>query len=246
MGAVGVDVGDAYERVAGRGYEYGPAFRGLTAMWRRGEELFAEVRAPEGAGVELDGFGLHPMLLDAVLHPVVLAGGADGVTILFAFEGVSLHAAGAGAVRARIAPAGARAGTVSVELADAAGLPVLSVRSLTLRPVSAEQLRSAAVAAGGGGRVSCLRWCGRRRRYRAERPAPVSVLSWDAFEQSTMASDGLDVPDAVVLEVSGSSGAVLAGVYAVVHRVLEVVQWWLARPRGRVGGGDSRCGGFAR
>src|SRR6185437_3408340 len=31
----------AYDRLAERGYEYGPAFRGVRAAWRRGEELFA-------------------------------------------------------------------------------------------------------------------------------------------------------------------------------------------------------------
>lgn len=49
-GAVTVDVADGYERLATRGYRYGPAFRGLTAMWARGEEIFAEVRLPEAAG----------------------------------------------------------------------------------------------------------------------------------------------------------------------------------------------------
>ena len=32
------------------GYGYGPAFRGLTAMWRRGDEFFAEVKLPDAAG----------------------------------------------------------------------------------------------------------------------------------------------------------------------------------------------------
>ena len=36
-GAVAVDVAAAYERLAARGYEYGPAFQGLQAMWRRGQ-----------------------------------------------------------------------------------------------------------------------------------------------------------------------------------------------------------------
>ncbi|MBI0381094.1 acyltransferase domain-containing protein, partial [Streptomyces albiflaviniger] len=43
-GAVPVDVADLYERLAARGYAYGPAFRGLHSAWRLGEEMFAEVR----------------------------------------------------------------------------------------------------------------------------------------------------------------------------------------------------------
>jgi len=45
-GAVSVDMSDGYGRLAARGYEYGPAFQGLVAIWRRGPELFAEVARP--------------------------------------------------------------------------------------------------------------------------------------------------------------------------------------------------------
>ena len=57
VGAVPVDVGDGYEHLAERGYGYGPAFRGLTAMWRRGDEVFAEVTLPADAGVRSAGSG---------------------------------------------------------------------------------------------------------------------------------------------------------------------------------------------
>ena len=73
VGAVAVEIGDGYERLAERGYQYGTAFRGLTSMWRRGDELFAEVTPPADAGVSQTGFGVHPVMLDAALHAVVLA-----------------------------------------------------------------------------------------------------------------------------------------------------------------------------
>ena len=66
-GAVAVDVTDGYQRLAERGYQYGPAFQGLTALWRRGDEFFAEVTLPQAAG-GVTGFGVHPVLLDAALH----------------------------------------------------------------------------------------------------------------------------------------------------------------------------------
>ncbi|WP_425311150.1 polyketide synthase dehydratase domain-containing protein, partial [Kitasatospora aureofaciens] len=87
--------------MAGAGFGYGPAFRGLRAAWRRGDEVFAEVALPEGT--EGAGFGLHPALFDACLHGFALAGSegeAGGVP--FAWEEVSLHAAGASAVRVRL------------------------------------------------------------------------------------------------------------------------------------------------
>ena len=77
---------DAYERLAERGYQYGPAFQGLQAMWRRGDEIFAEVAVPEDAGAQVGGFGIHPALLDAALHAVGVAGehGADDVAVFLA------------------------------------------------------------------------------------------------------------------------------------------------------------------
>ncbi|WP_416973034.1 SDR family NAD(P)-dependent oxidoreductase [Streptomyces sp. 4F14] len=57
-----------YALLASRGYEYGPAFRGVRRVWRRGEELFAHLRLPEESPGGLGGTGLHPVLGDAALH----------------------------------------------------------------------------------------------------------------------------------------------------------------------------------
>ena len=148
VGAESVDISDGYARLAARGYEYGPAFQGLVAIWRRGPELFAEVAAPVEAGVKVDGMGIHPAVLDAVLHAAGLAVDSAQTMLPFCWRGVSLHAGGAGRLRARFTALGADA--MSVEVADAAGLPVLTVRSLVTRPMSAEQLQAAATAACGG------------------------------------------------------------------------------------------------
>ncbi|MDL2082290.1 polyketide synthase dehydratase domain-containing protein, partial [Streptomyces sp. GXMU-J15] len=58
QGATAEPVEDVYERFAGLGLAYGPAFRGLRQAWRRGEEVFAEVALP--ADQETGAFGLHP------------------------------------------------------------------------------------------------------------------------------------------------------------------------------------------
>ncbi|OBH98030.1 type I polyketide synthase [Mycobacterium sp. E2733] len=147
VGAAPVDVADAYARLAERGYEYGRAFRGLRAMWQRGEEIFADVVLPDELGAQDGGFGIHPVVLDAALHALGAAAGPGQTVLPFSWQGVSLHAAGASRARVRLAPSGA--GAVSVELADGSGLPVLSVRALAMRPVSAEQLSVAAAPAEG-------------------------------------------------------------------------------------------------
>ena len=72
-GAVPADAGGVYEAMSAAGYGYGPAFRGLRAAWRRGGDVFAEVRLPADAAAEAGSFGLHPALLDAALHAAGLA-----------------------------------------------------------------------------------------------------------------------------------------------------------------------------
>ncbi|MEW9534747.1 beta-ketoacyl synthase N-terminal-like domain-containing protein, partial [Microbispora sp. NPDC049125] len=66
--ATPLDVDGHYDRLAEMGFGYGPAFAGLKAAWRRGDEVFAEVALPDG--VSGSGFGLHPALLDAALHAI--------------------------------------------------------------------------------------------------------------------------------------------------------------------------------
>ncbi|CAM4456235.1 Polyketide synthase [Mycobacterium basiliense] len=225
-GAVAIEVADGYEQLAQRGYTYGPAFRGLTSMWRRGDEVFAEVALPEDAGVSVAGFGVHPALLDAALHAVILAAnGADdfgvaegSVLVPFSWQGVALHAAGAQAVRAHIAPAGPSA--VSIELADGLGLPVLSVASMLARPVTDQQLR-AAVSGSGPDRLFEVVWS-------AQPPAEVAAMPvhvWGVTDLDAVEAAG----DAVVFESAPATDDVVAGVYAATGSVLDVLRSWLSR-----------------
>ncbi|ORB52768.1 type I polyketide synthase [Mycobacterium persicum] len=222
VGAVPVEVADGYERLAERGYGYGPAFRGLNAMWRRGDEVFAEVSLPADAGVSVAGFGVHPVMLDAALHAVILASnGADdfgvdegSVLVPFSWQGVSLHAGGASAVRARIAPAGPS--TVSIELADGLGLPVLSVASMLARPVTDQQLR-AAVSGSGPDRLFQVDWSAQP----SAALEPVPVMAWGTTADSDSST--------VVFESVPVAGDAVAGVYTATNSVLDVLQSWLGR-----------------
>ncbi|MCX4768116.1 type I polyketide synthase, partial [Streptomyces sp. NBC_01275] len=51
-GAEPVPVHDFHDRAARHGIAYGPAFQGPRSVWRRGEEVFAEVALPEGLQTE--------------------------------------------------------------------------------------------------------------------------------------------------------------------------------------------------
>ncbi|MGO9508801.1 MAG: SDR family NAD(P)-dependent oxidoreductase, partial [Mycobacterium sp.] len=201
VGAVAVDVAGGYERLATHGYGYGPAFRGLTAMWSRGDEVFAEVKLPDVAG-GVSGFGVHPALLDAALHTVIIGGDlaqTGQIALPFSWQGVSLHAAGASAVRARIVPIGPSA--VSIELADGLGLPVLSVASMVARPVTEQQLVS---AVSGPDRLFEVIW------------SPASGLKTVDVAQSYE-----------IFESLAAEHDPVAGSYERTHQALAAVQSWL-------------------
>ncbi|MFE2679682.1 type I polyketide synthase, partial [Streptomyces hygroscopicus] len=244
-GGVAVDTDDLYARLADAGVTYGPGFQGLCAAWRLGDELFAEVRLPDHLGGER--FGLHPALLDSVLHSLA---GQDptGLRLPFSWSGTTLYATGASALRARLTPDGD--GSVALRLADPAGRPVASVRSLATRPVAPEQLP----AAGTVPRNSLFRvqWI----------PAPLAVaderMSWSVLagddpvraladlaetvtgpgtgpEPRTAAESGatvtgVPVPDVVVYQLPAGAGD-LPAVRTATERALALVQSWLADDR---------------
>ncbi|MER5432230.1 type I polyketide synthase [Streptomyces sp. NPDC002588] len=138
-GAAAVDVGGLYERLAGVGLDYGPTFRGLRTAWRRDAELFAEVELPHG--VEADGFGVHPALLDAALHALETAAVENGTPLLpFSWNGFRLHATGASALRVRLRPT--ESGGMSLTAVDRTGAPVISMDSLSTRPLTADRPRT--------------------------------------------------------------------------------------------------------
>ncbi|WP_410595965.1 SDR family NAD(P)-dependent oxidoreductase [Amycolatopsis sp. lyj-23] len=95
--------------------------------WRRGEEIFAEVTVPEDTGA----FGIHPMLLDAAVRPLL----ADEEQPA-EWHGLVLHAAGASALRVRLVPGGA------LQAADETGGLVLTADAVTGRDLSAGKTRA--------------------------------------------------------------------------------------------------------
>jgi len=147
-GAEPLAVDGVYGTLSAAGLDYGPAFRGLRAAWRDGEDFYAEVALPEDRREQAARFGLHPALLDAAVHLTAhhnLAGTPEGSSLLpFAYEGVQVHATGAVELRVRLRHTDAD--TISVEAADATGAPVASVAALRARQVTAAQLASAQAA----------------------------------------------------------------------------------------------------
>ncbi|WP_327394737.1 type I polyketide synthase [Streptomyces phaeochromogenes] len=146
-----------YDRLAKQGLHYGPVFQGVRAAWHRADEVFAEVELPAQT-TDATAYGIHPALLDAALHAAFLVphDKNDGrsergernedeqnPSVPFAWNGVRLHTSGASALRVRIS-----GGAISA--ADATGTPVITVESLTTRPVTGDQLNTNAGANASG------------------------------------------------------------------------------------------------
>ncbi|MBM0279020.1 polyketide synthase dehydratase domain-containing protein [Micromonospora sp. STR1s_6] len=108
--ATAVALDDFYQRAAADGFRYGPAFQGLRAAWRRGDEVYAEVALPGSEHPNAGSYLVHPALLDAAVQ-AVRAGAVVDETVVdrlpFAFSGVTVHAAGATGLRVRLRRAGA-------------------------------------------------------------------------------------------------------------------------------------------
>ncbi|UUU37373.1 SDR family NAD(P)-dependent oxidoreductase [Streptomyces sp. CA-210063] len=141
VGAEPVELEGVYEKMATAGFGYGPAFQGLRAAWRRGDEVFAEVETDPARGG--DGFVVHPALLDSALHGAGLLPGTldGGARLPFSWSGVTAYATGATSLRVRLAPAGDDG--LSLHAVDALGAPVVSVDELAFRTVSPHQLAPA-------------------------------------------------------------------------------------------------------
>jgi acyl transferase domain-containing protein/acyl carrier protein len=231
-----VAVDGCYEAFLDAGFDYGPAFRGLRAAWRRGDELFAEVALPEPVRDSAGEFGLHPALLDAALHPLFFESTEDtghtGV-VPFSWEGVSLHATGASSVRVRLAATGPK--TVSITISDPTGAPVASVGSLVSRALSREQVREP-----GGDTLFGLDWSPVAIGDTAE-PGALAVLGAvprdleasgvPVTRYAALADLPDEVPDVVLFGVGGSGTDPVGSAHELTASTLALLQDWLGQER---------------
>ncbi|MEU8385444.1 type I polyketide synthase, partial [Streptosporangium sp. NPDC048865] len=254
-GATAIELEGFYEEPAEDGLAYGAVFQGLRAAWRgAGGEVFAEVALPEQTVSSAGTFGVHPALLDAALHGAAFTGldGSEDGLWPFSWGEVCLRAAGASALRVRLVRTGPE--TVSLSAVDAAGKPVLSARSVVLRPIPAER---PAVSDGADASWKSLFWVDRAPvggvPEAGQAPSiPVAVLGPDTSGvasalRASREPGGLRVPVYADLEALAGAEAVPAVVmveavsdpvdgvvesaHALTARVLRLLRGWLAEER---------------
>ena len=169
--------------------------------------MFVKVGLPEHQHGAAQRFCLHPALLDAALHTVVLGllGERTGTTLPFSWTGVTLHAVGVRGLRVRLRPVGAD--EVAVDIADTTGAPVATIESLALRTVSPERLRS-----GSPRETSLFRLDWMPVARTASEPLDAVLLGADALglaerlEGVTPWTDGAR-PDLVLADCVGDRGS---------------------------------------
>jgi acyl transferase domain-containing protein/thioesterase domain-containing protein/acyl carrier protein len=257
-GASAIDIDELYARLGDRGFEYGPAFQGLRGVWRRDEEVFAEIDVPEEQRDLAGRFGIHPALLDAALHTLAVselaaAGSSNGSgsgasgqgpRLPFLWREVSLHAPGASMLRVALAQAGPD--TLSLTASDNRGMPILA-GSLTLREIAAEQLAAARGATGKA--LFCLEWI---EIAGGSKAAPSHCASLGAYDGLHLEVAGIKADRYADLEALAAAidaatpvpRTVLAWcapdddgdqlavtTHATAHRALAVLQGWLADER---------------
>ncbi|WP_146193942.1 type I polyketide synthase, partial [Streptomyces sp. MA5143a] len=221
-GADPCDLSTFYDTLVGSGYQYGPVFQGLNAMWVRGEDTFAEIDLPDDHHDAAARYGIHPALLDAALHATMLATAGDGRTRLpFVWNGITLHATGATRLRAHITAAGTDATTI--RLADDTGAPVAVIGSLVARTVTEDQLGRPATSVP----VHRLSWTELTAPTAA---APLDVLPVTGPQDVTEAATA--APGLLLLELDGTDGerSVPETVHTLTAHVLSVLQALLAEP----------------
>ncbi|MGH8793838.1 MAG: acyltransferase domain-containing protein, partial [Stackebrandtia sp.] len=220
-GARPVDVSEFYPRLAASGYEYGPCFQGLTAAWRRGDDVFAEVALPREQAKAAGRFGIHPALLDATLHGALLGptdGEAKPPSVPFAWSGVELFAVGASSARVRLTLG---ADSMRVRVADQTGRALASVESMVSREVSSRGL-----AGGRGTKHDGLLKVDWTPAGGTDAASGVEV-DWRLLDGETpdLASLPEPAPSLAAVPVGGGE------VRDVVVGALELAQQWLAADR---------------
>uniref|UniRef100_UPI0035310A09 type I polyketide synthase n=1 Tax=Streptomyces fulvorobeus TaxID=284028 RepID=UPI0035310A09 len=248
-GAEPVGTDALYERLSGAGLDYGPVFRGLSGVWRRDGEIFAEAALPTPAE-DAGAYGIHPALLDAAiraagcLDPDALA----APVVPLSWSGLTLHATAASALRVRITATGPD--EVTLTAADATGAPLLSVDTLTLGAPGGQ--RPAATPSAGGtdkGAFLALDWMpvatpeattGTRWAVVGDDELDLGYAMHRADETVSAYAESLTgavgdsgvAPDVFLVPVVGDPQVPgPEAVRALTARVLGLLQEWLDEPR---------------
>ncbi|MEU8828047.1 type I polyketide synthase [Streptomyces sp. NPDC048636] len=221
------------------------AVGGAVAVWRLGDDLFAEVGLTVDELADAVRYGLHPALLEAAVEALDipreglpgegLPGDGGETRLAASWSGLTLYATGATALRVRLTPAGP--GGYALSAADLDGRPVASVERLVPRTVSAEEL-----SGGGPAHHPSL--------FRLEWPVSPTPdmttappLNWAVLGDDTLGigpavgavayDTTAEAPDVVLVPCGPGErdGEVAEAARTATHRALALIQTWISDER---------------
>ncbi|MGW2499380.1 SDR family NAD(P)-dependent oxidoreductase, partial [Streptomyces pseudogriseolus] len=206
----------------------------LKAVWRRGDEVFAEVALDEDQEADAARFAVHPALLDGAMVALTTLG--HPAPWLLTWSGLTLYARAATSARVHIVPAfgaGAEAGA-EIRLSDGDGAPVLTARTVSVTPHDLEDIP--AEARGRTGDLYTVSWTPAGPASLPEPAATTRLTGPDDVLEN--ASDGV-YDDLVVVpwySADGDAGAgegacTPADVHTSTAHALALLQRWLTDPR---------------
>ncbi|MDX5570671.1 SDR family NAD(P)-dependent oxidoreductase, partial [Streptomyces sp. ID05-04B] len=202
----------------------------LTAVWRLGNEVFAEAALPEAAEAEAARFAVHPALLDSAL--LVLTAAGQPVPHLVAWSGVTLHARAAASIRLHVVP---RSTTESeLRLLDVTGAPVLTASAVTVLPFDADE-RPDAVGHLGSDLYS-VTWVAAEAATERDNVGAVAHKSPEELLTAlSAASDDAPFADLVALRWhtadADSDAGLVPDVHTAAEQALRLLQRWLTETR---------------
>lgn len=184
--------GAFYERFAALGMQYGPAFQGLTRLWRGPDAALGEIIRPSETG-ETTGYRMHPALLDACLQMAgaLLPDEEDATYLPISLEGIAVQAQPDTRLwcYAQALPSDDGSTlTCSINVFDSDGSAVASIARMTLRRAPRNALAGVLGARGGAIPLYDLTW----RETPRELAAPPSERTrWLVFADSGGVGEGL-------------------------------------------------------
>jgi acyl transferase domain-containing protein/thioesterase domain-containing protein/acyl carrier protein len=210
------------------GFDYGPTFQGVDAVWHIGQDIYVEINRPDALSTA--GYGLHPALLDATFHPGLIASGPIAIReplLPFVWSDVRLYRPAATSLRAHVAW---RDSHLTITVADGQGEPVISVNSIVPRPHDPGH-----AAKHGNGLLLGLRWNAVRTEP-ATAPAGWQSPANDPFDLgSSLADAGVVCDDPsparnrhAPIQLACVGGSPGTNPYDCTSDALHSVQQWLA------------------
>ncbi|MBL8197234.1 MAG: SDR family NAD(P)-dependent oxidoreductase, partial [Blastocatellia bacterium] len=137
-----VELNGFYSEVKELGLDYGRVFQGLKEVWRKDRDLYVRVELGKEQVEEAKDYGLHPVLLDSVLHVLFVDGKErekQEVKLPFEWRGAKLYASGAKEIYACLEMKGEQ--NAKLSLYDSARLGLGEIEGLRLQQANANQIQ---------------------------------------------------------------------------------------------------------